>query len=78
MLATAAATMLLIWRKPTRAVGFWLAAILGYFSAVTAVLEIPGYRYRMIVEPVVLLVIALAIASIIFPNDDPTEATKPE
>ncbi|WP_145391068.1 ArnT family glycosyltransferase [Stieleria neptunia] len=64
MLATLAATMLLIWRRPTRAAGLWLGAILGYFATVTAVLEIPAYRYRMIVEPVVLLVIVLAIVSI--------------
>ncbi|WP_182868924.1 ArnT family glycosyltransferase [Rhodopirellula sp. JC639] len=64
MLATLASTMLLIWRRPTRAAGLWLGAILGYFATITAVLEIPAYRYRMIVEPIVLLVIALAIVSI--------------
>ncbi|WP_145220085.1 glycosyltransferase family 39 protein [Planctomycetes bacterium TBK1r] len=64
MFATLASTMLLIWRRPTRAAGLWLGAILGYFATVTAVLEIPAYRYRMIVEPIVLLVIALAIVSL--------------
>ena len=83
MLATAAATMLLIWRRGSRASGLWLAAILGYFATVTAVLEIPAYRYRMIIEPVVVLVIALATAPLLFaPNpadpDDPTAATNPE
>lgn len=75
MLATAAATMLLITRRSSRAVGLWLGAILGYFAAVTAVLEIPAYRYRMTTEPIVLLIISLAIASLLFPMDDSSSET---
>jgi hypothetical protein len=78
MLATAAATMLLIWRRPTRPEGLWLATILCYFSAITALLEIPGYRYRMIIEPVILLVMALAIGPTLLSNHDPPEAMKQE
>jgi hypothetical protein len=75
MFATAAATMLMIWRRPTRAAGLWIAAMLVYFSTVTAVLEIPAYRYRMIIEPLVLLAVAVAITPLLFPPDEPTEAT---
>ncbi|OYP30336.1 ArnT family glycosyltransferase [Rhodopirellula sp. MGV] len=60
MLLTGIATMLLVVRPATRASGVWIALVLSYFCTVTAVLEIPGYRYRMIVEPVMLLAIVLA------------------
>lgn len=75
MFVTAAATMLMIWHRPTRAAGLWMAAILAYFSTVTSVLEIPGYRYRLIVEPVMLLVIAVAVTPRLFPPDESTETT---
>ncbi len=71
MLLTAASTMLLLWRRDTRAAGLWFAAVLGYFATITAVLEIPAYRYRMIIEPVVLIVVALAVAEIAFPKPSP-------
>ncbi|MCA9137303.1 MAG: glycosyltransferase family 39 protein [Planctomycetales bacterium] len=74
MMLAAASTMLMLWRRRTRAVGLLLAAILVYFSTVTAVLEIPAYRYRMIVEPIVLLVIALAIAPSLFLTAEPVPA----
>ncbi|MCO8124209.1 glycosyltransferase family 39 protein [Stieleria sp. TO1_6] len=61
MLLTGLSTMLLIWRRPTRAAGLWLAAVMGYFAVITAVLEIPAYRYRMILEPIVLLVLVAAL-----------------
>ena len=77
MFATAAATMLLIVCRPTRAVGLWLGATVSYFATVTAVLEIPAYRYRMIVEPVVLLILALALTHLMPPDDQPTPATTP-
>ncbi|WP_147871458.1 ArnT family glycosyltransferase [Stieleria maiorica] len=70
MFVTIASTMLLVWRRPTRAAGLWLAAITGYFCTVTAVLEIPAYRYRLVVEPIVLLAIASAMAPFLFPNAD--------
>lgn len=82
MFVTVAATMLLIWRRSTRAAGLWIAAILAYFSTVTSVLEIPGYRYRMIVEPVMLLAIAVAITVAIIPRlfspDAPAESIRNE
>ena len=66
MLLTGASTMLLIGRRASRPVGLWLGAVLAYFCAVTAVLEIPDYRYRMIVEPIVLLVIVTALFPLVF------------
>lgn len=78
MMLTAASTMLLLWRRRTRAFGIWLAMILAYFATVTAVLEIPAYRYRMIIEPVVLLVLALAITPTLFPSDESSPTTQPE
>ncbi|MCC9599654.1 glycosyltransferase family 39 protein [Stieleria sp. JC731] len=63
MLLTGLATMLMLYSPATRASGLWLLLVLAYFTFVTAVLEIPGYRYRMIVEPVALAVIAIAATS---------------
>ncbi len=47
--------VLLIVNYPTRAYGIWIFTILAYFSLVTGILEIPDYRYRIVVEPVVVL-----------------------
>ncbi len=52
----------LLIRPVTRPQGVWLALILGYFSVLTGVLEIPAYRYRMVVEPMVAMVIGSAFA----------------
>ena len=38
----------------------WSALILVYFDVVTGVLEIPTYRYRLVIEPVMIFVIAVA------------------
>lgn len=63
LLATTTVSMLvLIWNRPSRWAGVWLAMVLGYFAVVTGVFEIPAYRYRMVVEPVVACVHGSAIA----------------
>ena len=54
--------MLLIVNYPTRVYGIWLFTILAYFSLVTGILEIPDYRYRIVVEPVVVLSFGAALA----------------
>jgi hypothetical protein len=36
--------------------------ILTYFCVITGLFEIPDYRYRMVVEPIVAMVIGSAIA----------------
>ncbi|MGI9427014.1 MAG: glycosyltransferase family 39 protein [Bythopirellula sp.] len=57
-----AATLLLIFDFRTRPYGVWLALILSYFAIVTGILEIPAYRYRIVVEPLVATMIGAAIA----------------
>jgi len=57
-----ASLLVLLIRPVTRPQGLWLALILGYFSVLTGVLEIPAYRYRMVVEPVVCMVMGSAVA----------------
>lgn len=47
----------LCWSRPTRAVGLLLGLMLLYFNATTALLEIPTYRYRLVIEP--LMIVAL-------------------
>ena len=73
MFVTVAAVMLLLGYRDSRAAGLWLAAILGYFSGITAALEIPDYRYRLIVEPIVLVAIVAAAAPILFSPDPHSE-----
>jgi hypothetical protein len=48
-------TLLLIARRPTRAIGLSLAAIFLYFSIVTAALEIECYRYRLVLDPCLIV-----------------------
>lgn len=59
---TVASVLLLIWNRPSRWAGVWLSMVLGYFAVVTGVFEIPAYRYRMVVEPIVACVHGSAIA----------------
>ncbi len=66
LLVTATAVGRLLWHRESRPAGLWLAMILGYVSGVTAVLEIPDYRYRLILEPVVLVAVVAAIAPSLF------------
>lgn len=52
---------------PSRWAMVWLALVLAYFCSVTSLLEIPAYRYRMILEPIMLAVIA-AMAAFLLPK----------
>ncbi len=54
--------VLLIVNYPTRPYGIWIASILTYFSLVTGILEIPDYRYRIVLEPLVALTFGSALA----------------
>lgn len=56
------ATGLLIFNQPTRVYGLWLLMIFSYFAIVTGILEIPDYRYRMVVEPLMATTIGSAAA----------------
>ncbi|TWT53058.1 hypothetical protein Pla22_06860 [Rubripirellula amarantea] len=62
MLAMITAGVILIARNATRSYGVWIVGILMYFCVVTGIVEIPAYRYRMVVEPYVALLIGSAVA----------------
>ena len=46
---------LLVISRRNRAVGLVLLGSLGYFAAVTSIVEEPIYRYRMVMEPLMIL-----------------------
>jgi len=48
-------TLLLVIRRRTRAIGLSLAIIFVYFAAVTAALEVENYRYRMVIDPCIIV-----------------------
>jgi hypothetical protein len=56
------ALILLIVNYPTRPYGIWLLLILSYFAVVTGLLEIPAYRYRIVIEPLVAMTLGGATA----------------
>ncbi|MCG8651097.1 MAG: glycosyltransferase family 39 protein [Pirellulales bacterium] len=58
----ALATLLLLVNTPTRPYAFWLLLIFSYFAVVTGALEIPAYRYRIVIEPLAAATIGAAIA----------------
>lgn len=62
------AVIILIIRPETRTYGIWVALILSYFAAVTGLVEIPNYRYRIVVEPLSAAVVASAIAILVLPG----------
>ena len=52
----------LFMNQTTRPQAIWLSLILTYFCVVTGTLEIPDYRYRLIVEPIVAATLGSAWA----------------
>jgi len=42
----------------------WFLGIIAYFGAVTALVEIPDYRYRMVIEPVLIVMVILALRAL--------------
>lgn len=60
-LLTATGVFGLLFRRETRRAGLMLALTLGYFSVLTAALEIPNYRYRMILEPLMIVAVCSGI-----------------
>ena len=67
------ALLLLIVNAPTRPYAIWIALILGYFAIVTGILEIPAYRYRIVVEPLVAASYGAAIAVLCSRRRKPAE-----
>ncbi|MEM6689969.1 MAG: hypothetical protein AAF664_11120 [Planctomycetota bacterium] len=61
LIVTLIVVVVLLMADDTRYVAVWLACIMLYFNAVTAVLEIPDYRYRMILEPIQMALAAAAM-----------------
>jgi len=57
-----AGILVLLVNKPSRPYAFWVLVILAYFCVVTGVLEIPAYRYRIVIEPLSAGVGGAAIA----------------
>ncbi len=61
----AVATAVLIINSPTRPHGLWIFLIFSYFAIVTGVLEIPAYRYRVVIEPLAAMTIGAATAVVL-------------
>jgi hypothetical protein len=53
--------LILFTTKSTRTSSLWLVGVLGYFAIVTSALEIPDYRYRTILEPIMITIVAAAL-----------------
>lgn len=66
-------TGLIVLHRPSRSGGLLLIALLGYFSVVTGILEIPAYRYRMVIEPLVAASIGSAIAIVMSKRTRPAK-----
>jgi hypothetical protein len=60
-----ASLFVLLVNPSTRPYGIWFSLILAYFCIITGLLEIPDYRYRMVVEPIVAMVIGSAVAVVL-------------
>jgi hypothetical protein len=58
---TALAVVTLAIGRTTRWWGLWAGLVLVYFSVVTGCFEIPAYRYRMVVEPLMLAVLGAGL-----------------
>lgn len=62
MFLMASCLVVLLINPTSRWYGLWLSMILAYFAIITGLFEIPAYRYRMVVEPIVALVVGSALA----------------
>ncbi|MFK8113017.1 MAG: glycosyltransferase family 39 protein [Rubripirellula sp.] len=67
----AIAVVVLVFRRSTRPYGVWFAMILAYFAFITGILEIPAYRYRMVLEPLIALTIGAAVAVLLSRRQKP-------
>jgi hypothetical protein len=66
------ATLVLIYSRATRWWGLWTGLILVYFSVITGFFEIPAYRYRMVLEPLMISILGAAIAVLFNPFEEQT------
>ncbi len=60
-----AAVTILIIHADTRPFGIWIGLIFSYFALVTGLIEIPNYRYRVILEPLAAAAIGSAIVTLL-------------
>lgn len=58
-------SIVLIYNRPTRPYAVWIVLILAYFTVVTGILEIPNYRYRVILEPLVSTLFGAGLAVVL-------------
>lgn len=65
VMASAASIVVLFAAPRTRGLAVFLALWLGYFSAVTALTACPEYRYRMVLEPAMIVLAACAADSVV-------------
>ncbi|MGB7347164.1 MAG: phospholipid carrier-dependent glycosyltransferase [Pirellulaceae bacterium] len=76
MILIGAACFVLIWRRETRVAGLWIVSILAYFSVITGIVEIPDYRYRMVVEPLCATAVGSAMSLLwTLQRNEPSEST---
>jgi 4-amino-4-deoxy-L-arabinose transferase-like glycosyltransferase len=61
-LVAAAGIVMLLRRPPYRAIGVAIGLLLLYFSAVTVIGAAPEYRYRMILEPLMIIAVTPLLA----------------
>jgi hypothetical protein len=74
------AVIILILHRETRRFGIWFGLIFGYFAFVTGLVEIPNYRYRMVLEPLAAAAVGSAIVLIALqrrPADDGHNSMQP-
>ena len=76
LFAMGLAALVLLINKPTRPYGVWIIAILAYFAVVTGILEIPDYRYRMVLEPIVAMTFGAAFAVLVSRKRKPATVTE--
>jgi hypothetical protein len=62
MLVVMATILRGLWCTSTRPITIWLTGMIVYFGAVTALVEIPDYRYRLVIEPLCITLCLLALS----------------
>ena len=68
-LALGLALTLLFRNHSTRPTAVWMGMTLNYFAIITGIFEIPDYRYRLVVEPIVGCTFGSAL-SVIFSKEN--------
>jgi hypothetical protein len=64
LLSVLCGTLILMSESRLRTNGLIFGLTLAYFTLITAAVEIPTYRYRMVVEPVTIMIVVCGYASV--------------